>query len=147
MKNVNSALFLKLEMFCIPTDYWKPWCLSAAAASAGGTANNITGTTNGLFRPLGPQPQQQQQQTNNSLQSNSFYGNNTLTNNSQSSSLFSHGPGQPGNTSLGFGSSSSLGAAIGSALGGFGSTGKLLLLKEENREDFAWFDVIQIIFL
>ncbi|XP_070789114.1 pumilio homolog 2 isoform X15 [Pituophis catenifer annectens] len=98
---------------------------AAAAASAGGTANNITGTTNGLFRPLGPQPQQQQQQTNNSLQSNSFYGNNTLTNNSQSSSLFSHGPGQPGNTSLGFGSSSSLGAAIGSALGGFGSTGGL----------------------
>ncbi|XP_025019561.1 pumilio homolog 2 isoform X12 [Python bivittatus] len=98
---------------------------AAAAASAGGTANNITGTTNGLFRPLGPQPQQQQQQTNNSLQSNSFYGNNTLTNNSQSSSLFSHGPGQPGNTSLGFGSSSSLGAAIGSALGGFGSSGGL----------------------
>ncbi|XP_039206756.1 pumilio homolog 2 isoform X8 [Crotalus tigris] len=98
---------------------------AAAAASAGGTANNITGTTNGLFRPLGPQPQQQQQQTNNSLQSNSFYGNNTLTNNSQSSSLFSHGPGQPGNSSLGFGSSSSLGAAIGSALGGFGSTGGL----------------------
>ncbi|XP_032070173.1 pumilio homolog 2 isoform X8 [Thamnophis elegans] len=98
---------------------------AAAAASAGGTASNITGTTNGLFRPLGPQPQQQQQQTNNSLQSNSFYGNNTLTNNSQSSSLFSHGPGQPGNTSLGFGSSSSLGAAIGSALGGFGSTGGL----------------------
>ncbi|KAM6458882.1 pumilio homolog 2 isoform 8-T11 [Liasis olivaceus] len=98
---------------------------AAAAASAGGTANNITGTTNGLFRPLGPQPQQQQQQTSNNLQSNSFYGNNTLTNNSQSSSLFSHGPGQPGNTSLGFGSSSSLGAAIGSALGGFGSSGGL----------------------
>ncbi|XP_062981280.1 pumilio homolog 2 isoform X9 [Elgaria multicarinata webbii] len=98
---------------------------AAAAASAGGTANNLTGATNGLFRPLGAQPQQQQQQTNNSLQSNSFYGNNTLTNNSQSSSLFSHGPGQPGNTSLGFGSSSSLGAAIGSALGGFGSSGGL----------------------
>ncbi|XP_062981279.1 pumilio homolog 2 isoform X8 [Elgaria multicarinata webbii] len=96
--------------------------MPAAAASAGGTANNLTGATNGLFRPLGAQPQQQQQQTNNSLQSNSFYGNNTLTNNSQSSSLFSHGPGQPGNTSLGFGSSSSLGAAIGSALGGFGSS-------------------------
>ncbi|XP_066467888.1 pumilio homolog 2 isoform X6 [Tiliqua scincoides] len=98
---------------------------AAAAASAGGTANNLTGATNGLFRPLGAQPQQQQQQTNNSLQSNSFYGNSTLTNNSQSSSLFSHGPGQPGNTSLGFGSSSSLGAAIGSALGGFGSSGGL----------------------
>ncbi|XP_009640828.1 pumilio homolog 2 isoform X12 [Egretta garzetta] len=98
---------------------------AAAAASAGGTANNLAGATNGLFRPLGAQPQQQQQQTNSSLQSNSFYGSNSLTNNSQSSSLFSHGPGQPGSTSLGFGSSSSLGAAIGSALGGFGSSGGL----------------------
>ncbi|XP_064563848.1 pumilio homolog 2 isoform X8 [Zonotrichia leucophrys gambelii] len=98
---------------------------AAAAASAGGTANNLAGATNGLFRPLGAQPQQQQQQTNSSLQSNSFYGSNSLTNNSQSSSLFSHGPGQPGGTSLGFGSSSSLGAAIGSALGGFGSSGGL----------------------
>ncbi|XP_009070277.1 PREDICTED: pumilio homolog 2 isoform X2 [Acanthisitta chloris] len=98
---------------------------AAAAASAGGSANNLTGATNGLFRPLGAQPQQQQQQTNSSLQSNSFYGSNSLTNNSQSSSLFSHGPGQPGSTSLGFGSSSSLGAAIGSALGGFGSSGGL----------------------
>ncbi|XP_025922574.1 pumilio homolog 2 isoform X7 [Apteryx mantelli] len=97
---------------------------AAAAASAGGTANNLAGATNGLFRPLGAQPQQQQQ-TNSSLQSNSFYGSNSLTNNSQSSSLFSHGPGQPGSTSLGFGSSSSLGAAIGSALGGFGSSGGL----------------------
>uniref|UniRef100_A0A8C9F7A9 PUM-HD domain-containing protein n=1 Tax=Pavo cristatus TaxID=9049 RepID=A0A8C9F7A9_PAVCR len=95
---------------------------AAAAASAGGTANNLTGATNGLFRPLGAQPQQQQQQTNSSLQSNSFYGSNSLTNNSPNSSLFSHGPGQPGSTSLGFGSSSSLGAAIGSALGGFGSS-------------------------
>ncbi|XP_047931161.2 pumilio homolog 2 isoform X5 [Anser cygnoides] len=98
---------------------------AAAAASAGGTANNLAGATNGLFRPLGAQPQQQQQQTNSSLQSNSFYGSNSLTNNSQNSSLFSHGPGQPGSTSLGFGSSSSLGAAIGSALGGFGSSGGL----------------------
>uniref|UniRef100_A0A8C2TGD9 Pumilio RNA binding family member 2 n=1 Tax=Coturnix japonica TaxID=93934 RepID=A0A8C2TGD9_COTJA len=98
---------------------------AAAAASAGGTANNLTGATNGLFRPLGAQPQQQQQQTNSSLQSNSFYGSNSLTNNSPNSSLFSHGPGQPGSTSLGFGSSSSLGAAIGSALGGFGSSGGL----------------------
>ncbi|XP_068017427.1 pumilio homolog 2 isoform X7 [Melanerpes formicivorus] len=96
---------------------------AAAVASAGGTANNLAGATNSLFRPLGAQPQQQQ--TNSSLQSNSFYGSNSLTNNSQSSSLFSHGPGQPGSTSLGFGSSSSLGAAIGSALGGFGSSGGL----------------------
>ncbi|XP_019337108.1 pumilio homolog 2 isoform X2 [Alligator mississippiensis] len=95
---------------------------AAAAASAGGTANNLAGATNSLFRPLGAQPQQQQQQTNSSLQSNSFYGSNSLASNSQSSSLFSHGPGQPGTTSLGFGSSSSLGAAIGSALGGFGTS-------------------------
>ncbi|XP_037668423.1 pumilio homolog 2 isoform X6 [Choloepus didactylus] len=101
---------------------------AAAAAAAGGTANSLTGTTNGLFRPIGTQPpqqQQQQQQPSTNLQSNSFYGSSSLTNSSQSSSLFSHGPGQPGNTSLGFGSSSSLGAALGSALSGFGSSGGL----------------------
>ncbi|KAM3932374.1 pumilio homolog 2 isoform 1-T1 [Leptodactylus fuscus] len=98
---------------------------AAAAVSATG-ANNLTAATNGIFRPLAPQqqqPQQQQSQPNANLHSSSFYGNNSLTNNSQSSSLFSHGPGQPGNTqSLGFGSSNSLGAAIGSAFGGFGSS-------------------------
>ncbi|XP_006835319.1 PREDICTED: pumilio homolog 2 isoform X3 [Chrysochloris asiatica] len=101
---------------------------AAAAAAAGGTANSLTGTTNGLFRPIGTQPpqqQQQQQQPNTNLQSNSFYGSNSLNNSSQSTSLFSHGPGQPGSASLGFGSSSSLGAAIGSALSGFGSSGGL----------------------
>ncbi|KAM9054144.1 pumilio homolog 2 isoform 8-T10 [Megaptera novaeangliae] len=98
---------------------------AAAAAAAGGTANSLTGSTNGLFRPLGTQPppqQQQPQQPSTNLQSNSFYGSTSLTNSSQSSSLFSHGPGS---TSLGFGSSSSLGAAIGSALSGFGSSGGL----------------------
>ncbi|XP_007183536.1 pumilio homolog 2 isoform X6 [Balaenoptera acutorostrata] len=101
---------------------------AAAAAAAGGTANSLTGSTNGLFRPLGTQPPPQQQppqQPSTNLQSNSFYGSTSLTNSSQSSSLFSHGPGQPGSTSLGFGSSSSLGAAIGSALSGFGSSGGL----------------------
>ncbi|XP_012975304.1 pumilio homolog 2 isoform X5 [Mesocricetus auratus] len=100
---------------------------AAAAAAAGGTANSLTGSTNGLFRPIGTQPPQQpqQQQPSSNLQSNSFYGSSSLTNSSQSSSLFSHGPGQPGSTSLGFGSGSSLGAAIGSALGGFGSSGGL----------------------
>ncbi|XP_035556307.1 pumilio homolog 2 isoform X9 [Canis lupus dingo] len=100
----------------------------AAAAAAGGTANSLTGSTNGLFRPIGTQPPQQQQQQqppSTNLQSNSFYGSTSLTSSSQSSSLFSHGPGQPGSTSLGFGSSSSLGAAIGSALSGFGSSGGL----------------------
>ncbi|MBZ3891280.1 Pumilio-like protein 2 [Sciurus carolinensis] len=97
---------------------------AAAAAAAGGTANSLTGSTNGLFRPIGTQPpqQQQQQQPSTNLQSNSFYGSSSLSNSSQSSSLFSHGPGQPGSTSLGFGSGSSLGAAIGSALSGFGSS-------------------------
>ncbi|XP_030054680.1 pumilio homolog 2 isoform X6 [Microcaecilia unicolor] len=93
---------------------------AAAAASASGTANSLAGATNGVFRPLG---NQQQQQPNSSLQSNSFYGSSSLTNSSQSSSLFSHGPSQPGSTSLSFGSNNSLGAAIGSALGGFGSSG------------------------
>ncbi|CAO2605085.1 Pumilio homolog 2 [Lemmus lemmus] len=95
-----------------------------AAAAAGGTTNSLTGSTNGLFRPIGTQPPQQpqQQQPSSNLQSNSFYGSSSLTNSSQSSSLFSHGPGQPGSASLGFGSGSSLGAAIGSALSGFGSS-------------------------
>ncbi|XP_057353413.1 pumilio homolog 2 isoform X6 [Manis pentadactyla] len=97
----------------------------AAAAAAGGTTNSLTGSTNGLFRPIGTQPPGQQQPPSSNLQSNSFYGSSSLTSSSQSSSLFSHGPGQPGSTSLGFGSSSSLGAAIGSALSGFGSSGGL----------------------
>ncbi|XP_020823069.1 pumilio homolog 2 isoform X2 [Phascolarctos cinereus] len=103
---------------------------AAAAASAGGTASSLTGATNGLFRPLGtqppppppPAPQQPPPQPSTNLQSSSFYGSSSLTSTSQSTSLFSHGPGQPGGTSLGFGSSSSLGAALGSALSGFGSS-------------------------
>ncbi|XP_023385026.1 pumilio homolog 1 isoform X15 [Pteropus medius] len=97
--------------------------VAAAAASANGAAGGLAGTTNGPFRPLGtqqPQPQPQQQ-PNNNLASSSFYGNNSLSSNSQSSSLFSQGSAQPANTSLGFGSSSSLGATLGSALGGFGT--------------------------
>uniref|UniRef100_A0A8C5IN16 Pumilio homolog 1 n=1 Tax=Junco hyemalis TaxID=40217 RepID=A0A8C5IN16_JUNHY len=100
--------------------------VAAAAASANGAAGGLAGTTNGPFRPLGtqqPQPQPQQQPTNN-LASSSFYGNNSLSSNSQSSSLFSQGSAQPANTSLGFGSSSSLGATLGSALGGFGTAGE-----------------------
>ncbi|XP_056651360.1 pumilio homolog 1 isoform X22 [Monodelphis domestica] len=97
--------------------------VAAAAASANGAAGGLAGTTNGPFRPLGtqqPQPQPQQQ-PNSNLASSSFYGNNSLSSNSQSSSLFSQGSAQPANTSLGFGSSSSLGATLGSALGGFGT--------------------------
>nr|XP_008540704.1 PREDICTED: pumilio homolog 1 isoform X6 [Equus przewalskii] len=101
--------------------------VAAAAASANGAAGGLAGTTNGPFRPLGtqqPQPQPQQQPSNN-LASSSFYGNNSLSSSSQSSSLFSQGSAQPASTSLGFGSSSSLGATLGSALGGFGTAGGL----------------------
>ncbi|XP_069935001.1 pumilio homolog 1 isoform X40 [Oryctolagus cuniculus] len=101
--------------------------VAAAAASANGAAGGLAGTTNGPFRPLGtqqPQPQPQQQPSTN-LASSSFYGNNSLSSSSQSSSLFSQGSAQPANTSLGFGSSSSLGATLGSALGGFGTAGGL----------------------
>ncbi|XP_036599181.1 pumilio homolog 1 isoform X7 [Trichosurus vulpecula] len=99
--------------------------VAAAAASANGAAGGLAGTTNGPFRPLGTQQPQPQQQPNSNLASSSFYGNNSLSSNSQSSSLFSQGSAQPANTSLGFGSSSSLGATLGSALGGFGTAGGL----------------------
>ncbi|ELW48650.1 Pumilio like protein 2 [Tupaia chinensis] len=101
--------------------------VAAAAASANGAAGGLAGTTNGPFRPLGtqqPQPQPQQQPSN-SLASGSFYGSSSLSSSSQSSSLFSQGSAQPASTSLGFGSSSSLGATLGSALGGFGTAGGL----------------------
>lgn len=103
--------------------------VAAAAASANGTASGLAGTSNGSFRPMSNQQQQQQpqQQPTNSLASNSFYGNNSLSSTSQSNSLFSQGSGQPGGTSLGFGSTSSLGATLGSALGGFGSAGTFKL--------------------
>lgn len=124
-------------MLC--TDLIKGWCwplfliafflsslvaVAAAAASANGAAGGLAGTTNGPFRPLGTQQPQPQQQPTSNLASSSFYGNSSLTNNSQSSSLFSQGSAQPANTSLGFGSSSSLGATLGSALGGFGTAGR-----------------------
>lgn len=115
-----SVLFPTFSPFLCPA------AVAAAAASANGAAGGLAGTTNGPFRPLGtqqPQPQPQQQPTNN-LASSSFYGNNSLSSNSQSSSLFSQGSAQPANTSLGFGSSSSLGATLGSALGGFGTAGE-----------------------
>uniref|UniRef100_A0A8C5SRP5 Pumilio homolog 1 n=1 Tax=Laticauda laticaudata TaxID=8630 RepID=A0A8C5SRP5_LATLA len=99
--------------------------VAAAAASANGAAGGLAGTTSGPFRPLGTQQPQPQQQPTSNLASSSFYGNNSLTSNSQSSSLFSQGSAQPANTSLGFGSSSSLGATLGSALGGFGTAGGL----------------------
>lgn len=120
--NENSSLiFLKSK--CSRIWWLKTMSLYSSGSFSWRNSKQPHSSHKRAFRPLGAQPQQQQ--TNSSLQSNSFYGNSTLSNNSQSSSLFSHGPGQPGSTSLGFGSSSSLGAAIGSALGGFGASSKL----------------------
>ncbi|XP_073420585.1 pumilio homolog 1 isoform X5 [Dendrobates tinctorius] len=100
-----------------------PSAAQAAVAAAAATANGPGGNTNGPFRQLNSQqPQgQPQPQGNQNLASSSFYGNNSLTSNSQSSSLFSQTSGQPANSSLGFGSSGSLGATLSSALGGFGT--------------------------
>ncbi|XP_068125403.1 pumilio homolog 1 isoform X3 [Hyperolius riggenbachi] len=100
-----------------------PSAAQAAVAAAAASANGPGGATNGPFRQLNSQqPQgQPQPQGNQNLASSSFYGNSSLTNNQQSSSLFSQNSGQPGNSSLGFGSSGSLGATLSSALGGFGT--------------------------
>ncbi|KAG8451196.1 hypothetical protein GDO86_003446 [Hymenochirus boettgeri] len=100
-----------------------PSAAQAAVAAAAASANGPAGTTNGPFRQLSSQqPQgQPQPQGNQNMASSSFYGNSSLNNNSQSSSLFSQSSGQPGSSSLGFGSSGSLGATLSSALGGFGT--------------------------
>ncbi|XP_058853716.1 pumilio homolog 1-like isoform X2 [Acipenser ruthenus] len=92
---------------------------AAAAASASGANGGLAGGASGPFRTLGNQQPQPQQQPGSNLASSSFYGNSSLNTSSQSSSLFSQGSGQPGNNSLGFGGSSSLGATLGSTLGGF----------------------------
>uniref|UniRef100_A0A3Q1IIW9 PUM-HD domain-containing protein n=1 Tax=Anabas testudineus TaxID=64144 RepID=A0A3Q1IIW9_ANATE len=105
---------------------------AAAAASASGSANNMSGPpTNGLYRSMPqPQPQPQQQQPpppSSGLPSSSFYGSGSVPNTSQSSSLFSHNSAAPPpSSSLGFSSTGgSLGVGLGSALGGFGSSGGL----------------------
>lgn len=101
----------------------------AAAVSASGSGNNMSGPpTNGLYRSM-PQPQPQQQQApppSSGLPSSSFYGSGSVPNTSQSSSLFSHtSAAPPPSSSLGFSSTGgSLGVGLGSALGGFGSSGK-----------------------
>lgn len=78
-----------------------------------------------------PQPQPQQQQApppSSGLPSSSFYGSGSVPNTSQSSSLFSHtSAAPPPSSSLGFSSTGgSLGVGLGSALGGFGSSGQCL---------------------
>lgn len=102
----------------------------AAAVSASGSGNNMSGPpANGLYRSMPqPQPQPPQQQAppqNSGLPSSSFYGSGSVPNTSQSSSLFSHTSAAPPSSSLGFSSTGgSLGVGLGSALGGFGSSGQ-----------------------
>uniref|UniRef100_A0A673C8I8 Pumilio RNA-binding family member 2 n=1 Tax=Sphaeramia orbicularis TaxID=375764 RepID=A0A673C8I8_9TELE len=101
---------------------------AAAAVSASGSGNNMSGPpANGLYRSMPqPQPQPQQQQApppSSGLPSSSFYGSGSVPNTSQSSSLFSHNSAPPPSSSLGFSSTGgSLGVGLGSALGGFGSS-------------------------
>uniref|UniRef100_A0A3Q3KDN4 PUM-HD domain-containing protein n=1 Tax=Monopterus albus TaxID=43700 RepID=A0A3Q3KDN4_MONAL len=103
---------------------------AAAAVPASGSGNNMSGPpANGLYRSM-PQPQPQQQQApppSSGLPSSSFYGSGSVPNTSQSSSLFSHtSAAPPPSSSLGFSSTGgSLGVGLGSALGGFGSSGGL----------------------
>ncbi|KAG7465894.1 hypothetical protein MATL_G00158610 [Megalops atlanticus] len=97
--------------------------VAAAAASANGPAGGMGGRASGPFRALGSQQPPSQQQPGSSLPSTSFYGSGTMPPSSQSSSLFSQGSAQHANTSLGFSSTSSLGATLGAALGGFGTAG------------------------
>uniref|UniRef100_A0A4W6F3B4 Pumilio RNA binding family member 2 n=1 Tax=Lates calcarifer TaxID=8187 RepID=A0A4W6F3B4_LATCA len=104
---------------------------AAAAVSASGSGNNMSGPpANGLYRSMPqpqPQPQQQQQAPppSSGLPSSSFYGSGSVPNTSQSSSLFSHTSAAPPppSSSLGFSSTGgSLGVGLGSALGAFGSS-------------------------
>lgn len=111
----------------------------AAAVSASGSANNMSGPpANGLYRSMPqPQPQPQQQQApppSSGLPSSSFYGSGSVSNTSQSSSLFSHtSAAPPPSSSLGFSSTGgSLGVGLGSALGGFGSSGKYITQGQQN---------------
>uniref|UniRef100_A0A4W5MSR9 Pumilio RNA binding family member 2 n=1 Tax=Hucho hucho TaxID=62062 RepID=A0A4W5MSR9_9TELE len=97
---------------------------AAAAASASGSGNNMSGPQpNGMYRSMSQPQQQPQQQQNQGLPSSSFYGSGSVPASSQSSSLFSHtSQAPPPTSSLGFsGAGGSLG--LGSALGGFGSSG------------------------
>lgn len=119
---------------------------SAAAVSASGSGNNMSGPpANGLYRSMPqPQPQPQQQQApppSSGLPSSSFYGSGSVPNTSQSSSLFSHTSAAPPppSSSLGFSSTGgSLGVGLGSALGGFGSSGKRLNVTQLFPDYLEW---------
>lgn len=113
--SLNVVWFLNISFF---------FPVAAAAASAGGANAGLGGGASGPFRALSSQ-QAPGQQGSGALGGSSFYGSGSPSSSSQSSSLFSQGSGQPGNTSLGFNANptSSLGATLGAALGGFGTAG------------------------
>ncbi len=127
----NVVLYLNINNFIY--FYFLFLTVAAAAASAGGANAGLGGGASGAFRALSSQ-QAPGQQGSGALGGSSFYGSGSPSS-SQSSSLFSQGSAQPGSTSLGFNGnpSSSLGATLGAALGGFGTAGivisSLVLLK------------------
>lgn len=138
MAILTSAFLLPLTLSSPPSP--------AAAVSASGSGNNMSGPpANGLYRSMPqPQPQPQQQQAppqSSGLPSSSFYGSGSVPNTSQSSSLFSHtSAAPPPSSSLGFSSTGgSLGVGLGSALGGFGSSGQFLSHKLHKDEDTVYF--------
>uniref|UniRef100_A0AAQ4PKR2 PUM-HD domain-containing protein n=1 Tax=Gasterosteus aculeatus aculeatus TaxID=481459 RepID=A0AAQ4PKR2_GASAC len=107
-----------------------PAAAQAAAVSASASGNMSGPPGSGLYRSMQQQQHQQQQAPppSGGLPSSSFYGSGSVPNTSQSSSLFSHTSAAqpPQTTSLGFSSTGgSLGVGLGSALGGFGSSGGL----------------------
>uniref|UniRef100_A0A8C7DU88 PUM-HD domain-containing protein n=1 Tax=Oncorhynchus kisutch TaxID=8019 RepID=A0A8C7DU88_ONCKI len=113
---------------------------AAAAASASGSGNNMSGPQpNGLYRSMSQPQQQPQQQQNQGLPSSSFYGSGSVPASSQSSSLFSHtSQAPPPTSSLGFsGAGGSLGVGLGSALGGFGSSGSKFYLYGNTPSSFV----------
>lgn len=129
-----------------------PWL--AAAVSASGSGNNMSGPpANGLYRSMPqpqPQPPQQQQAPppSSGLPSSSFYGSGSVPNTSQSSSLFSHtSAAPPPSSSLGFSSTGgSLGVGLGSALGGFGSSGSCRTQGHQNVNGCACVYILNVLF-
>lgn len=106
-----------------------PAAAQSSSPSGNGSANNLSGPANALYRTVGCQqpqqaPPQQQPPPSSGMTASSFYGSGLVAPSSQSSSLFSHtsAPAPP-SSSLGFGNTgASLGVGLSSALGGFGSS-------------------------
>uniref|UniRef100_A0A672S0B9 Pumilio homolog 1 n=1 Tax=Sinocyclocheilus grahami TaxID=75366 RepID=A0A672S0B9_SINGR len=105
-----------------PVRLMAPASVIISPSAAGGANAGLGGGASGAFRALSSQ-QAPGQQGSGALGGSSFYGSGSPSSSSQTSSLFSQGSAQPGSNSLGFNAnpSSSLGATLGAALGGFGT--------------------------